>query len=234
MIKLLEQAKDRSSIQLYYDSCSVDLDDIHSLVMLFDEPDKASITIDATTNPTVLNFLSDEFLIPFRETSLSFIGKNKFKDGVYKFKTYLLYDNLGNIAANKGQNEISLTNILNDFQFSDVIWLGDRPYDIDKELSTQNKLVLTEPLEADANTYKVVKTVIPNQFIVLTRGIEEQMLVKINKLTGCARCKEQARQLSMNVMFLLGLINNVDCQDLEGAETIYNNLVAEYNDDKCC
>ncbi len=234
MIKLLEESRDKKSVKLYYDDCTISTEGIYAVVIDFTKPYVGRLTIDATTNPTVTVFLADEFLVPIDTSAFFLIGKDEWKDGLYEFVTYVLYMNQNNIAAVAGSNEIIATNILNEFEGTDLIWINGKEYTIDRTLSTLSLLVLTEPLDADADSYKVIGKKIPNGFFALTRCIEIQMVNKINALTNCAKCKEEARQLSLDLMYLQGLGNNVDCQDKEGAETIFNNLVAKYNDDKCC
>lgn len=233
MLKVLDETIDKTAINVIFDKCGIEQVDINSLVIQVKRPIPFNIVYTNTSTPSVGSMLNDNYAVTSRLTSFSLTGDDVFQDGVYEFDYFILYNNSHNISANKGQNEITATDILNDFLYYDSIYIGNRIYTIDKQLSSQDIIVLTEPLEEDAVTYKIPK-IIDKGFFVLYRDYNNWLVTKINQITNCVACHGKITNMTQQVTYLLGLVHNIECQDLDGATTIFNYLKQIQADDNCC
>lgn len=233
MFKVQEESIDLKSITVFYDKCGIDLTDLHSLLISIKTPKRFDIVFDNSSEITATTLLNSSYLVNASLSAISLTGKETFDDGIYEFDSYILYNNSHNISANKDQNEVTANNILNDFQTTDLIYIAGEIYTIDKVLSTQDVLVLTEPLKLDAISYKVAKQHEVG-FFGLYRHFNNWLVERINQITNCVNCQGKIVNMTKLLTYLLGLVHNIDCQDLEGAKTIFNYLKQVQQDDNCC
>jgi len=233
MFKVQEESIDLKSLTVFYDKCGIDLTGLHSLLVSVKTPKRFDIVFNDSTAVTATSLLNSSYLVNASITAISLTGKETFDDGIYEFDSCILYNNTHNISASKDQNEITAPDILNDFQETDLIYVAGEVYTIDKTLSTQNVLVLTEPLRLDAITYKIAKQHEVG-FFGLYREFNNWLVEKINKITNCVNCQGKIAAMTKLLTYLLGLVHNIDCQDLDGAKTIFNYLKQVKQDDNCC
>lgn len=231
MIKLKQQSRDREKIYLLYDDCNANATDAIALHIDFNHPLKFRIVIDSSNDIPLSDFISNNVALTSIKNANEYQNESEWQDGVYKFESYILRTNSVNINVQANVNEIPAIGILNDFDNTDKIYIGERYYIIDKTLSSIDNLVLTEPIVEAALTYKIV-TDFKVGFFVIAGEIKQKMLDEINKLSNCPACGGKIDKLSNMLVLFNGLYNNVHCLDLDGAEVIFNNLKAIY--DECC
>lgn len=250
MLKVIDEAIDKTNATFIFDRPVINTMNLHSLLFKVKTPLSFNIIFDSGSSPTVQSMIDVNYPISSQLSSLFLTGKDEFEDGIYEFDMYILYKNLHNIVASKGTNIITaepinvptedgepgntiVHNILTDFLTTDLIYLGNRLYTIDKDLSTLNRLVLTEPLEEDVVSYKVVQ-VFESGFFCLYRDFNNWLVDKINKITNCINCTGRLTAIAELTTYILGLVHNIECQDLVGTKTIFNYIKQVQKDDNCC
>lgn len=233
MLKVIEQSIDRKDIVVEISRCGIIGTGLNSIIYRVKSPKSFDIVFDNNSIPTVGSMIADNYAVTSKISSFLLTGDVEFVDGIYEYDEYHLYNNSHNVIANANQNEITATGILYDFDTTDYIWAGNKVYTIDKVLSTPDVLVLTEPLEVNINSYKVVKLK-DTGFFGLYRDFNNWLVEKINKITNCVNCQGKIIEMTKLLTYVLGLVHNIECQDVEGAKTIFNYLNKIQTDDNCC
>ena len=145
----IDEAIDKTKATFIFDRPNVPTMNLHSL--LFKVKSKSfDIVFDDSSSPTVQSMVDNNYPVSADLTSLFLTGKDEFEDDVYEYDMLILYKNLHNIVASKGttiitadtvnitvdNQQVVVHNILTDFLTTDLIYLGNKVYTIDKDLST--------------------------------------------------------------------------------------------------
>lgn len=214
MLKLLSYNKSRIILK-YTDCNSINLDRVQSVSL------NRLAGIDCDISSPIVTFDLDQ--------SLSFLKGEE---------TLVLYDNLnyddftqvtvsiklsGNYSieqSNVGNNKIIGSGIKADFSISNTIEINDTLYNIDRDYSTENELILTTPLVSTSNNYNTIFNDPNYLFPLETLKIKaKDVITKIS----CTNCKEIDSQYNY-VMRFMSLQQALNCNDKQTALELYNFL----------
>lgn len=227
MLRLIRETC--SVLTLLHDDCTFAKTDVQSVIFEFKHPYKKRVELNSTTFPTASNFVDKDLTVLYNlniSTILPSSLNAVYKSEIYQLDYYIIKFShySGSISANS--NLLNGTDILNDFQDTNYVYLGDSFYEIDKRKSTQNQLFLKKPVSTSFTTYN--PAYLSKEFFGVFEQLKKEIRNKISKVTPCNNCDNKVSELCNDVIMLMSASNAVVCNDLEGAKTIFKHLNSKY------